>query len=326
MAFRLNRRTFTCALLLGALGTMAGPVAAQDWPAKPVRMVVPFAPGGVTDLVSRIMAQGLSTELGQPVVVENRAGASGITGADIAAKADPDGYTIMMGNISTLAINAAVFAQLPYDPQKSFQAVSMVARQPLVVAVNPNVPANSLQELVELARRKPGELNFGSAGASLQLAVESFNQAADIRMTHVPYKGSGPAMTDLVAGHVQVVFDAFSSLYPFIKEGRMRGLAITSAERSALAPELPTLSELGFPNIEVTSWQGIVVPAGTPPAVVTRLNEAINKVLASPDTRQQLVARGVEASPSTPEQMAAFAAKEMQRWKDVARKAGIKPE
>jgi len=326
MAFRLNRRTFTCALLLGALGTAAGSVAAQDWPTKPVRMVVPFAPGGVTDLVSRIMAQGLSTELGQPVVVENRAGASGITGADITAKSDPDGYTIMMGNISTLAINAAVFAQLPYDPQKSFQAVSMVARQPLVVAVNPNVPANSLQEMVELARRKPGELNFGSAGASLQLAVESFNQAADIRMTHVPYKGSGPAMTDLVAGHVQVVFDAFSSLYPFIKEGRIRGLAITSAERSALAPELPTLAELGFPNIEVTSWQGIVVPAGTPPAVIARLNQAINTVLASPATREQLVARGVEASPSTPEGLAAFAAKEMQRWKDVANKAGIKPE
>lgn len=326
MTFRLNRRAFTCVLLMAALGTVAGPAAAQDWPAKPVRMVVPFAPGGVTDLVSRIMAQGLSTELGQPVVVENRAGASGITGADITAKADADGYTIMMGNISTLAINAAVFAQLPYDPQKSFQAVSMVARQPLVVAVNPNVPANSLQELVELARSKPGELNFGSAGASLQLAVESFNQAADIKMTHVPYKGSGPAMTDLVAGHVQVLFDAFSSLYPFIKEGRMRGLAITSAERSALAPELPTLAELGFPNIEVTSWQGIVVPAGTPPAVVTRLNEAINKVLASPETREQLVARGVEASPSTPDEMSAFAAKEMQRWKDVAKKAGIKPE
>nr|MBF0684933.1 tripartite tricarboxylate transporter substrate binding protein [Pseudomonas sp.] len=236
MTFKLDRRTFACTLLLGALGAVAGPLAAQTWPVKPVRMVVPFAPGGVTDLVSRIMAQGLSTELGQPVVVENRAGASGITGADITAKADPDGYTIMMGNISTLAINAAVFAQLPYDPQKSFQAVSMVARQPLVVAVNPDVPANSLQELVELAKSKPGELNFGSAGASLQLAVESFNQAADIKMTHVPYKGSGPAMTDLVAGHVQVLFDAFSSLYPFIKEGRMRGLAITSAERSALAP------------------------------------------------------------------------------------------
>ncbi len=322
----MKRRIFITTAIAALLGLSALPAAAQTYPTKPIRLIIPFAPGGVTDMVSRIVAQGLSAELGQPVVAENRAGASGIPGADVAANADPDGYTIMMGNISTLAINAAVFAKLPYDPQKSFDAVSMVAQQPLVLAVNPEVPANTLQELVQLARNKPDTLNYGTAGASLELATASFNQAADVQMTHVPYKGSGPAITDLIAGHIQVMFDPFSSLYPFIKDKRVRGLAITSAQRSALAPELPTLAELGFPNVEVTSWQGIVAPAGTPPDVIARLNQAINTVLASPAIKEQLLARGVEASPSTPQELADFARQEMLRWKDVAQKAGIKPE
>jgi tripartite-type tricarboxylate transporter receptor subunit TctC len=200
----------------------------------------------------------------------------------------------------------------------------MVARQPLVVAVNPNVPVKTIAELVAYAKAN-NKLNFGSAGASLQLATEAFNQAAGIQMTHVPYKGSGPAMTDLVAGHIEVLFDAFSSLYPFIQQGRLRGLAITSARRSPLAPELPTLGELGFPQIEVTSWQGIVVPAGTPPAIVAKLNAAVLKVLESQSVKDQLAKQGVEASPSTPQQMAQYASTERQRWTDVASKAGVKP-
>lgn len=321
----MNRRIFIAAIAaLGLAGPFNLPAFAQAYPTKPVKLIVPFAPGGVTDMVSRVMAQGLTVELGQAVVVENRAGASGIVGAEVAAKSAPDGYTIMMGNISTLAINAAVFAKLPYDPQISFDPVSMVARQPLVVAVNPNVPVKSIAELVAYAKAN-NKLNFGSAGASLQLATEAFNQAAGIQMTHVPYKGSGPAMTDLVAGHIDVLFDAFSSLYPFIQQGRLRGLAITSVTRSPLAPELPTLGELGFPQVEVTSWQGIVVPAGTPPAIVARLNAAVHRLLESQSVKDQLAKQGVEAAPSTPEQLAQYANKERKRWTDVATKAGLKP-
>jgi tripartite-type tricarboxylate transporter receptor subunit TctC len=309
---------------LGLAGLFGLPAFAQTYPTKPVKMIVPFAPGGVTDMVSRVIAQGLSVELGQPVIVENRAGASGIVGAEAAAKSAADGYTLMMGNISTLAINLAVFARLPYDPQNSFEPVSMVARQPLVVAVNPNVPVKTIAELVAYAKANH-KLNFGSAGASLQLATEAFNQAAGIQMTHVPYKGSGPAMTDLVAGHIDVLFDAFSSLYPFIQQGRLRGLAITAAKRSALAPELPTLGELGFPTVEVTSWQGIVVPAGTPPAIVAKLNAAVHKLLESQSVKDQFAKQGVEPSPSTPDQLAQYANRERQLWTDVANKAGVKP-
>jgi tripartite-type tricarboxylate transporter receptor subunit TctC len=320
------RRRLLAAVIatLGLAGLCNPPAYAQAYPSRPLKIIVPFAPGGVTDMVSRVMAQGLTAELGQAVVVENRAGASGILGAELTAKSAPDGYTLMMGNISTLAINAAVFAKLPYDPQTSFEPVSMVARQPLLVAVNPNVPVKSIAELVAHAKAN-NKLNFGSAGASLQLATEAFNQAAGIQMTHVPYKGSGPAMTDLVAGHIEVLFDAFSSLYPFIQQGRLRGLAITSAKRSPLAPELPTLGELGFPQVEVTSWQGIVVPAGTPPAIVAKLNAAVQKVLASQSIKDQLAKQGVDASPSTPEQLAQYASAERARWSDVAAKAGVKP-
>lgn len=320
----MKRRILITAL--GLAGFFNLPSFAQTYPTKPVKMIVPFAPGGVTDMVSRVMAQGLTAELGQAFVVENRAGASGINGADAAAKSAPDGYTLMMGNISTLAINSAVFAKLPYDPQKSFEPISLVARQPLVVAVNPQIPVKTIRELVAYAKANNNKLNFGSAGASLQLATEAFNQAAGIQMTHVPYKGSGPAMTDLVAGHIDVLFDAFSSLYPFIQQGRLRALAITSAKRSPLGPELPTLGEMGFPQVEVTSWQGIVVPAGTPPAIVAKLNAAVHKILAAQSVKDQFAKQGVEATPSTPEQMAEYANKEQQRWIEVAIKAGIKPD
>ena len=212
---------------LGLTGLFNLPSFTQTYPTKPVKIIVPFAPGGVTDMVSRVMAQALTVELGQTVIVENRAGASGIVGADAAARSAPDGYTLMMGNISTLAINSAVFAKLPYDPQTSFEPISMVARQPLVVAVNPNIPVKTIGELVAYAKAN-NKLNFGSAGASLQLATEAFNQAAGIRMTHVPYKGSGPAMTDLMAGHIDVLFDVFSSLHPFIQQGRPRLMALNS--------------------------------------------------------------------------------------------------
>ena len=299
---------------------------AQGYPNKPLRLIVPFPPGGVTDISSRVVAQKLSIELGQPVVVENRAGASGMIGAEAGAKAPADGYTLTMGNISTLAINAVTFAKMPYDPVASFAPVSMVAIQPLVIAVHPSVPAKTLGELVALAKSQPGKLNFGTAGSSIYLAVEFFNTAAGIRMNHVPYKGSSPAITDLVGGQIQVLFDPFSSLYPQVRSGNARGLAVTTLKRSAQAPNLPTVAELGFPGFDVSSWQGIVVPAATPRDVVDRLHRDVVKVLASQEVRDQFAQHSAEASPSTPEQFGAYIRQEITRWKKVADDAGVKPE
>ena len=307
-----------CALCAGA--------QAQGFPSKPLRLIVPFPPGGVTDISSRVVAQKLSAELGQPVVVENRAGASGVIGAEAGAKAAADGYTLTMGNISTLAINAVTFAKLPYDPIASFAPISMVAIQPLVIAVHPSVPAQTLSELVALAKAQPGKLNFGTAGSSIYLAVEFFNTAAGIKMNHVPYKGSSPAITDLIGGQLQVLFDPFSSLYPQVRSGKARGLAVTTLKRSAQAPNLPTVAELGFPGFDVSSWQGIVVPAGTPKDIVERLNREIVKVLATQDVRDQFAQHSAEASPSTPEQFGAYIRQEIARWKKVANDAGVKPE
>ena len=316
----------TGALLAAAL-LLASPAArAQNYPSRQITLIIPFAAGGSNDLVGRAIGKKLSESWGQPVVVENRAGASGVIGAEIGAKAAADGYTLTMGNISTLAINAVTFAKLPYDPIASFAPVSMVAIQPLVIAVHPSVPVQTLAELVALARTQPGKLNFGTAGSSIYLAVEFFNSAAGIKMNHVPYKGSSPAITDLVGGQIQVLFDPFSSLYPQVRSGKARGLAVTTLKRSSMAPALPTVAELGYPGFDVSSWQGIVVPAGTPKEVVERLNRELVKVLASQDVKDQFAQQSAEASPSTPEQFGAYIRQEIVRWQKVARDAGVKPE
>ena len=289
-------------------------------------MIVPFPPGGVTDVMSRAVAARLSAEIGQPVVVENRAGASGIIGAEAAAKSPADGYTILMGNISTLAVNAATFAKLPYDPVASFAPVSMVAIQPLLVAVHPSVPVQSLPDLVRLAKSKPGELSYGTAGSSIHLAVEFFSSAAGIRMNHVPYKGSAPAITDLIGGQLQVLFDPFSTLYPQVRAGKARGLAVTTQRRSSVAPELPTVSELGFKGFDVSSWQGLVVPAATPKGVVDRLHRETVKVLGSAQIKDQFAQHGAEPAPTSPEEFGEYIRGEIARWQKVGRDAGVKPE
>ncbi len=304
----------------------AGSALAQAYPAKPLRMIVPFPPGGVTDVMSRAVAARLSAEIGQPVVVENRAGASGIIGADAAAKSPADGYTVLMGNISTLAVNAATFAKLPYDPVTSFAPISMVAIQPLLIAVHPSVPVQSLPELVSLAKSKPGELSYGTAGSSIHLAVEFFSSAAGIRMNHVPYKGSAPAITDLIGGQLQVLFDPFSTIYPQVRAGKARGLAVTTERRSPVAPEMPTVSELGFKGFDVSSWQGLVVPAATPKDVVEKLHRETVRVLASAEIKEQFAKHGAEPSPTTPEKFGEYIRGEIARWQKVARDAGVKPE
>jgi len=304
----------------------AGLALAQPYPSKPLRMIVPFPPGGVTDVMSRAVAARLSAEMGQTVVVDNRAGASGIIGAEAGAKAPADGYTITMGNISTLAVNSATFAKLPYDPVASFAPISMVAIQPLVVAVHPSLPVQSLPDLVRYAKSKPGELSYGTAGSSIHLAVEYFSSAAGIRMNHVPYKGSAPAITDLLGGQLQVLFDPFSSLYPQVRGGKARGLAVTTERRSSVAPELPTVSELGYKGFDVSSWQGLVVPAATPKDIVERLHRDTVKLLSSAEIREQFAKHGAEPAPTSPEKFAEYIRGEIARWQKVARDAGVKPE
>ena len=314
------------ALLAAAL---CGPLAASaqsDWPTKPLRMIVPFPPGGVTDIVARAVGAKLGAELGQQVIIDNKAGASGAIGAELGAKAAPDGYTLIMGNISTLAINPVTFAKLAYDPVTSFDPVSMVAVQPLLIAINPEVPAKTLAELVQLAKSRPGQLNYGTAGSSIHLAVEQFSTQAGIRMNHVPYKGSAPAVSDLVGGQIQVLFDPFSSLYPQVSAGKVRALAISTEKRSTVAPTIPTVAEQGYAGFDVSSWQGIVVPAGTPRPIVQRLNRELAKVLASADIREKFAQFSAVPSATTPEQFGQTIREEIARWQKVAQTAGVKPE
>jgi tripartite-type tricarboxylate transporter receptor subunit TctC len=314
------------AVVFAALCVLASAAFGQGYPNQPLRLIVPFPPGGVTDVMARAVAVRLAEELGQPVVVDNRAGASGIVGAEGAARAAPDGYTLLMGNISTLAINTATFAKLPYDPEKSFTPVSMVAIQPLLIVVHPSQPAKTLAELVSLAKAKPDTLAYGTAGSSIHLAVEQFSMIAGIHMNHIPYKGSAPAINDLVGGQIQVLFDPFSSVYPQVSAGKARALAVTTERRSSVAPEIPTVAESGYPGFDVSSWQGIVVPAGTSQEIVGRLNRTLLKILRESAVKAQFAQQGAEASPSTPEAFGAYIASEIARWQKVARDAGVMPE
>jgi tripartite-type tricarboxylate transporter receptor subunit TctC len=314
------------ALVLLTLCTLATGAAAETWPSQPLHLIVPFPPGGVTDVMARTVAARLSEELGQSVVVDNRAGASGIVGAEAAGHAAPDGYTLLMGNISTLAINSATFAKLPYDPITSFAPVSMVAIQPLLVVVHPALPVKTVPELVALAKARPETLPYGTAGSSIHLAVEQFSTVAGIRMNHIPYKGSAPAINDLVGGQIQVLFDPFSSVYPQVAAGKARALAVTTAHRSSVAPDVPTLAEAGYPGFDVSSWQGIVVPAGTPQPIVEKLHATLVKILGEPGVKAQFAQQGAEAAPGTPEDFGSYIAAEISRWKKVAQDAGVQPE
>ena len=313
-----------CTAILGLLICVG--VGAQDYPSKALRMIVPFPPGGVTDIVARAVAAKLSIELGQSVVVENRAGASGVIGAETGARSSADGYTLVMGNISTLAINPVSFAKLPYDPIASFDPISMVAIQPLIIAVHPSLPVKSLSELVQFAKSQPGKLNYGTAGSSIYLAVEFFSTATGIKMNHIPYKGSAPALTDVIGGQIQVLFDPFSSIYPYVVSGKVRALAVTTDKRSPTAPMLPTVAESGYANFDVSSWQGIVVPAGTPKAVIQRLNRDLVKVLSTPEMKERFAQYSAVTAASTPEQFSSYIKEEIERWKKVAVDAGVKPE
>jgi tripartite-type tricarboxylate transporter receptor subunit TctC len=317
-------RRFVAGLAL-ALSLAAPAVTAQTWPAKPVRLLVGFPPGGGVDLLARLLADKLAPGLGQPVVVDNRPGQAAAVATELGAKAAPDGYTLLMANIGTMALNPAIYPAYPVHPTRDFAPISRLVTYSLVIFVPADGGAANLNELVAMARARPGQLNYGSAGNGgiTHIAGELFKRAAGIDMVHVPYKGSAPAMTDLAAGRLQMQIDITGVAAPFA--GRVRPLASTGAQRSALSPDLPTAQELGIP-FALSGWQAIVAPAGTPPAIVERLNREVRKVLADPDVIRRLNAQGNDPAPSSPEELAALIARDGERMGKVIRDAGIKAD
>src|SRR5882672_2371924 len=319
-------------LLLAALGTalVPWPASAQTsdaWPSKPLRFILPFPPGGGTDILGRLIAERLTAGLGQPVVTENRGGAGGNVGAEAAAKSPPDGYTIVLVAPS-LAISPSLYSKLNYDPVKDFAPVSLVATVPNVMITNPSVPAASLKEFIALAKGKPGEMNFGSGGSgtSNHLAGELFNIVAGVKLVHVPYKGVNLAMNDVLSGRVQLVFIGVPAAVPHIKAGRLRALALASTQRSAVLPDVPTVDEAGLPKFEVTTWYGILTPAGTPKPVVARLNGELGKIMHSPELKERLEALATDPLTSTPEEFADLIRREIAKWGEVVREAGLKAD
>ena len=315
-------RCFVLATLLAA-----GCAVAQNYPARTVRMVVPFPAGGSTDIVGRTVAQKLTEMWGQPVVVDNRAGGGTTIGTDAVAKAAPDGYTLLV-TPAPFTINPSLLAKVPYDALADFVPITLINTTPLVLVVNPGVPARSVKELVALAKAKPGKLNFGSSGTggSNHLAGELFNAMAGVKMVHIPYKGNAPALTDLVGGHVDIVFNGLTSALALIKGDKLRALAVTSRARSAVLPDLWTLDEAGLNGFEAVAWNGLGAPAKTPRDVIMKINADVIKVINSPELKERLRAEGSDAVGNTPEQYAAFLRAEVEKWAKVIKFAGVKPE
>jgi tripartite-type tricarboxylate transporter receptor subunit TctC len=316
------------ALLAAALAVCAGGTLAQPYPSKPIRLIVPFTPGGSTDILGRAIGQKLAEALGQQVVIENRPGAGGSIGAEAAARAAPDGYTLLMGHIGTLAVNPSLYPKLGYDPLKSFVPVAWVARVSSVLVVHPSVPAQSVQELVKLAREQPGRLRYASGGngSAAHIAMEYFKLQTQTDLVHVPYKGTGPAMTDLIGGQVELAMTGAPAVMPHVKAGKLRALGVSSLQRMEGFPELPTIAESGVSGFEAIQWYGVVAPAGTPEPVIAKLNAEVNRALATPELKARLVAEGAEAAPTTPQAFGAFIAAEIERWRPVIQKAGLKAE
>ncbi len=316
--FRLCVACVTAAVAVGA--------AAQAFPSKPIRMLVAYAPGGGTDILARTVAQGMSEELGQPVVVENKPGAASQLATDIVAKAPPDGYTILMATIAH-SINPGLYPKLPYDSLNDFAPVSLVASVPLIILVSPTVPASNVKELIALAKANPGKLNNAMATGSMpHLAGEMFKKAAGIEVVPVAFKGNTPAYPDLMAGRVQFMFDALSAGLPQVQAGKLRGIAVTSAQRSPAAPDIPTVAESGLPGFEADAWYGVLAPAKTPPAVVERLNAAIRKVVATPAIRDKLAAQGYTIKVDSPAEFTAYVRSETDKWGKVVKESGATPE
>ncbi len=326
----LARRALLAAMaMLGAAAIPATPaVAAEAFPGKPIRLIVPFTPGGTTDILARLVAQKTGEALGQPMVVENRPGAGGNIGAEAAARSAADGYTLLMGTLGTQVTNQFIYPRMPYDSAKDFAPVTLVANSPNVLLINSTLPANSIGELIALARREPGKINYASTstGGSPHLSGELLSMMAGVKMQHVPYKGAAPAMTDLLAGQVNLMFDNLPSALAQIQGGKIKALAVTGVKRASVLPSVPTVRESGLPDYEVNSWFGLLAPAGTPPERVRQLQQAVDKVLAMPDVRKRIQELGAEPGG---EGSAAFAAQikaDTDKWARVIRSAGIKAQ
>jgi tripartite-type tricarboxylate transporter receptor subunit TctC len=297
------------------------------WPSKPIKFILPFPPGGGTDILGRILAEKLTANLGEPVVIENRGGAGGNVGAEAAAKSPPDGYTIVLVAPS-LAISPSLYAKLNYDPVRDLTPVALVGTVPNVLVTNPSVPAKTLAEFIALARAKPGGMNFGSGGngTSNHLAGELFNIQAGVKLVHVPYKGVNLAMNDVLAGQIQLVVIGIPAALPFIQAGRLRALAVIAPQRSPALPDVPTAAEAGLAGYDVTTWYGVLAPAGTPRPIVERLNAEIVRAVHSPDVQERLAATGTEPRTSTPEEFGGYIRQEMAKWGKVVREAGLRAD
>ncbi|KJK21998.1 hypothetical protein UB46_24625 [Burkholderiaceae bacterium 16] len=323
-SFKPSRRALLAALA-AATACAALPAQADTYPSRPIRVVVPFAAGGNTDIVARLIGRDLQKALGQPVVVENRPGASGNIGADIVAKSAPDGYTLLMGTVGTNAINASFYRKMPYDTAKDFTAVAMVASVPNILVVNPSVPARNVKELTQFVKSENGRATFASSGAgsSIHLSGELYKVMTGTAMVHVPYKGSALAVTDLMGGQVQIMFDNAPTSLPFVKSGKLKALAVTGARRMAALPDLPTMEEAGLPGFVTGSWFGLFAPAGTPREIVAKVSDAVMAAMRRPEFREQLVNAGAEPDPRPSTEFQSFALAEKVRWEKVVKAAGV---
>ena len=315
-------------LFAAALFVATACAFAQAWPAKPVTFVVPFAPGGGTDITARTMAARLTVKWGQSVLVENRGGAGGILGADVVAKAKPDGYTLLIANVGVTSINPALYTKLPYNPETAFAPISLVCELPFVLMSSPSFPPNSVKELVAYAKGQPGVVTFASSGSggSPHLTAEIFQAATGTKMTHIPYKGGGPAMIDLMAGHVHLLFASVLESSGHIKAGKLKGLAVSHAKRNPALPDVPTLAEAGVPNAESGSWIALLAPAGTPAAVIEKVAADIREAVSLPDIREKLIGQGAVPQASTPKELQALIDADLRRYGRIIREQGLKAE
>lgn len=320
-------RAIAAGIVGGVLGFAgAGAAMAQTYPTKTVRMIIPFPPGGTTDILGRLASQKLTEALGQQVVPDNRAGAAGNIGTELAAKAPPDGYTLLTAPGSTLTIHPSLYAKLSFNPLKDFAPVTILAAVPNALVVHPSLPVRSVKDMVALAKSRPGQLNYASTGAgqSTHLSMELFKTMAQVNIVHIAYKGSAPAITDLLGGHVPLMFDNMPSALPHVKAGKLRALAVSTAKRSPVAPEIPTVAESGLPGFEVSVWFAVLAPAATPREIVERLNRTLVKALQSSETRERLASQGAEPIGNTPEEFTAQMKRDLTKWAKVVRDANIK--
>ncbi len=329
MSLRPHTLVLAAALLAtGSAAAQGNTAAPAAYPVKPIRLVVPFTPGGSTDILARAIGLELTRAWGQAVVIDNVPGAGGSLGADKVAKATPDGYTLLMGHIGTLAVNPSLYPALPYDPVKSFAPVAWVARVPNVLVVNPQVAARSVKELVALAKSRPGQLNYGSGGngSAANLATEYFKLQTGTSLLHIPYRGTAPAINDLIGGQIQLLFTGAPAVLSQIRNGQLRALAVSSPQRLPALPDLPTVAEAGYRDFEADQWYGVVAPAGTPRDLITRLNTQINLSLNSPELKARLNSEGAVATPTTPEAFGKHIASEIARWKPVIQSGRVKTD